>query len=252
MIESYVLGMAGEQEAAELVKLSRQYPEIREAIDAFEAALEKAAVANAMPPPDTTKQKLFEILDASEARPAPVVAISRRFNLVKYIAAASIILLIASALLNVYFYTQFKSASAAYLALVVEKNTLLVENQHTQTKMLDMYQSMQLMSDPTVAKVPMPGVPGHESNLVTAFWDTKSKDVYVLLNQLPEAPTGKQYQLWAMVDNKPVDAGVIGSCAGLCKMKNIPKASLFAITLEDKGGSPTPHLDQLYVASKAI
>ncbi|MCW3086701.1 MAG: hypothetical protein JWQ78_87, partial [Sediminibacterium sp.] len=140
--------------------------------------------------------------------------------------------------------------SSAYQALLAEKSSLLAENQLTRTTVLDMYQSMQMMSDPTVAKVSMPGVAGKESSLATLFWDTRSRDVYILPNKLPPAAAGKQYQLWAIVDGKPVDAGVIGACAGLCKMKNIPKASMFAITLENAGGSPTPHLDQMYVAGK--
>ena len=67
-------------------------------------------------------------------------------------------------------------------------------------------------------------------------------------NNLPLAPSDKQYQLWAIVDGKPVDAGIIGDCnGGLCKLKNIPKASAFAITLEKKGGSPTPTLTAMFV-----
>jgi anti-sigma-K factor RskA len=50
-----------------------------------------------------------------------------------------------------------------------------------------------------------------------------------------------------LVDGKPVDAGLLEDCNGVCKLKNIPKAQAFAITLEDKGGSASPHLDQLYV-----
>jgi len=252
VIESYVLGMAEAQEAAELEQLSHQYPEIRNAIDAFEAALEKTALANAMPPPAEQKRKILALLENDPAvEPQTMAPIVKTFSLLRYVAAASVILLLGSATLNVYFYTQFKSASTAYQALLVEKNSLLAENQNTQTKVLDMYESMQMMSDPTVAKVSMPGIKGHENSLVTVFWDTKSRDVYLLTNKLPEAAPDKQYQLWAIVDGKPVDAGVIGSCAGLCKMKNIPKASLFAITLEKKGGSPAPTLDQMYVAGKA-
>lgn len=246
VIESYVLGMANDQETTELVQLSRQYPEIREAIDAFELALEKQAIANAMPPSAHVKKQLLETLDFSIAEKAKVVS----FSLRRYVAAASIILLAASAALNVYFYSQFRSASTAYQALLVEKNSLFAENQATQTKVLDLYSSMQMMSDPTVQKVSMPGIPGKEGNLATVFWDSKSKDVYLLANKLPEAAPGKQFQLWAIVNGKPVDAGVIGVCAGLCKMKNIPNASMFAITLEKKGGSPTPTLDQMYVAGK--
>ena len=246
VIESYVLGMADNQEAAELEQLSRQYPEIREAIDEFELALEKQAIANALPPSAGVKKHLLETLDFSAREKTKVISL----NPGRYVAAASIILLVASAALTVYFYNQFRSTSNAYQALLTEKNSLFAENQATQTKALDLYSSMQMMSDPGMLKVSMPGITGKEGNLATVFWDSKSKDVYLLANKLPEAAPGKQFQLWAIVDGKPVDAGVIGVCAGLCKMKNIPNASMFAITLEKKGGSPTPTLDQMYVAGK--
>jgi anti-sigma-K factor RskA len=51
-----------------------------------------------------------------------------------------------------------------------------------------------------------------------------------------------------LVNGKPVDVGLLtADCNGLCKLKTIPEAQAFAITLENKGGSATPHLDQLYV-----
>ena len=46
------------------------------------------------------------------------------------------------------------------------------------------------------------------SNIATVYWDTKSKDVYLIVNNLPEPPSDRQYQLWAIVDGQPVDAGV--------------------------------------------
>ena len=57
----------------------------------------------------------------------------------------------------------------------------------------------------------------------------------------------KQYQLWEIVNGKTVDAGMLDNCTGLCKLKNIPSAQAFAITLENKGGSPTPTMSALYV-----
>ena len=98
--------------------------------------------------------------------------------------------------------------------------------------------------------VKMAGTKGKEDDAATVYWDTRSKDVYVYTNKLPQAPAGKQYQLWAIVDGKPVDAGLLGNCDGVCKMKNIPAAQAFAITLEDTGGSKEPHLDQLFVIGK--
>lgn len=246
VIESYVLGMADTQEVAELEQLSRQYPEIRKAIDDFELNLEKQSLAGAVMPSPEVKKQLLAKLDFEKEETASVVG----FQWSRYVAAASVILLVVSAALNVYYYKEFKSTTTAYQELLAKNNTLIAENQNIQTKALDLYNSMQLMSDPAFLKVPMPGIAGKENNLATVFWDTKSKDVYLLPNKLAAAPAGMQYQLWAIVDGKPVDAGMLSACAGLCKMKNIPNASMFAVTLEKEGGVPSPTMSQMYVAGK--
>jgi anti-sigma-K factor RskA len=95
----------------------------------------------------------------------------------------------------------------------------------------------------------MPGVKDGKNYIATVFWDTKTKDVYLLNNNLPQAPQGKQYQLWAIIDGKPVDAGMMDVCSGVCRMKNIPAAQAFAITLEAQGGNPTPQ-GEMYVLGK--
>jgi anti-sigma-K factor RskA len=252
IIESCVLGMASAEEAAELQQLRSRHPEINKAIADFEASLERTAMAGATQPPAYVRTELFTQLAGefrdTETRGKVVAMSSSRFS--KYIAAAAIILLVVSAALNMYFYNRFQSTNTAYQALLVEKTSLIAGNRATQAKVLDMYQGMQMMSDPTVAKISMATMRPNENNLATVFWDTKTKDVYLLPNKMPAAAAGKQYQLWAIVDGKPVDAGMMDVCAGLCKMKNIPRASAFAITLEKKGGSATPTMEQLYVMGK--
>lgn len=250
VIESYIMGIADEQEVSELLQLAAQYPEIKAAIDEAEASLEAFSLANATTPPAAVKTAIFEQLSAEfksdiETKETRIIS----FNF-RWVAAAAVILLVVSSGLNVYFYSRFKETTSQYEALVLERNTLQANNQIMQTKSLDLYNSMQMMTDPAMLKVAMPGISGKENSSATVFWDTKSKDVYILPNKLPQPAKGKQYQLWAIVDGKPVDAGVISDCAGLCKMKNIPKASMFAITLEKEGGSPSPTLSEMYVAGK--
>ena len=83
----------------------------------------------------------------------------------------------------------------------------------------------------------------------TICWNSKTKEVYVGFSNLPAPPTDKQYQLWAIADGKPVDLGVIdktSDTAAIQKMKVIEKAQAFAVTLEKKGGNPTPTLDEMY------
>ncbi|RTL55656.1 MAG: anti-sigma factor [Sphingobacteriales bacterium] len=260
VIESYILGLATEQEVAELEQLRKQYPEINQALAAFEASLEAQAMANAKQPPAHIKQRLFKTLheefdDVAITATQPQAAttsgkvVSLFWN--KYAAAAAVLLIVASAGLNIYFFNKVEKLQSQYLALVNERNSLEAGLNIYKTKALDIYNSMQLMSDPNMLKVSMPGIKGKENNLATVFWDKQSKEVYLLPNRLPQAPENKQYQLWALVNGKPVDAGLLSAdCNGLCKLKNVPDAQAFAITLENKGGSPAPHLDQLYVFGK--
>ena len=73
------------------------------------------------------------------------------------------------------------------------------------------------------------------------------------VQNLPAAPTGKQYQLWTIVDGKPVDMGMLDPefSNRLLRMKSSsPNAVAFAITLEKAGGSPSPTMDEMYVMGK--
>jgi anti-sigma-K factor RskA len=105
----------------------------------------------------------------------------------------------------------------------------------------------------TVIKMPGTNVPtSPDSNSVaTVYWNTKSKDVYLLVNNLPQPASDQQYQLWAIVDGQPVDAGVfdVQNASGLLRMKNMPRAQVFAVTLEKRGGSTTPQ-GPMYVMGK--
>jgi len=77
------------------------------------------------------------------------------------------------------------------------------------------------------------------------FWMQNTGEVFIDPSNLPDAPAGKQYQLWAIVDGKPVDAGMIltskkGDKYRIQKMKTFGKAEAFAVTLEPEKGNPTP------------
>lgn len=256
-IEAYVLGLSTAAETAEIEQLRKQYPELNNAIIAFEEQLERTAMTEAEAPPSFIKQELNEKLFGERKRSSGnMVTMERQMvnPFWKYVAAASIILLIVSAALNFYMYDQYKTADTAYRQLADQQNVLQADNKIMNAKLDEMNESMKIMTDPAMLPVslvtdetPKKG----EKFRTTVYWDTKTKDVYLLSNNLPKAPAGKQYQLWALVDGQPVDAGMIhDDCTGVCSMKNIPKAQAFAITLEKAGGSPSPDLDQLYVLGK--
>jgi anti-sigma-K factor RskA len=261
-IESYVLGLAAQDEIAHVEQLRKQYPEVQKAISDFEDAIELQATANAIPPPAELKNRIFNSLSNLQQSGRPQMSpVTDELDVATFatpvismkpwrmLAAASVIALIASAALNIYFYNRYSNATSQYQALLIERNSLQASNNIYQTRLDDYQLAAQMMANPDMAKVTLKSVAGKEDNLMTTvFWDKNTKDVYLLKNKLPVPTAGKQYQLWALVDGKPVDAGMLDpNCEGACKMKNIPKAQGFAITLEQKGGSPSPTMDQMFV-----
>lgn len=256
VIESYVLGIANDTEVAELQRLRLGHPAIDAAIAQAEEWLCNTAPQYAVPAADNTKEQLMATLQQEFSTPAPAVIATTipPTRIVpmgaRYIAAASLILFMVSAAVNFYLYKKYTKANSDYLALQNDQSKLLADNKVYQTRLTDLHNNMKLMAAPGMLKVTMPGIAGKEGNLATVYWDTRNKNVYLIASKLPPAPAGKQYQLWALVDGKPVDAGMLDNCDGLCQLKPVQQAQAFAITLEKAGGSAIPDLTQLYVMGK--
>jgi anti-sigma-K factor RskA len=105
-----------------------------------------------------------------------------------------------------------------------------------------MQNDTRMLESPTVKMASLQSMPLAPGASAKIFWDTTSKDVYLMIHNLPEPATDKQYQLWALINNQPVDLGVfeLRQKSLMVKMKNAQEAQAFAITLEPKGGSSAP------------
>lgn len=281
IVESYVLGLADDIEREEFERMCAAHAEVRAARVAFEQSLEENMMGNVLQPPSNLKSKLFSTIEmgkeadtpgySGDSGAPPVVPPVKAFRPIKgqsadarigvreagwqrLVAAAAVILLLFSTALNFYFFNRYRQYKEEFQALVQSQSVLASHNQVLQTRLLDYEKAVEMMKDPDMAIVKMPAIPTSPdpTSATTVYWDTVTKDVYLAVSKLPQPASGQQYQLWAMVDGKPVDAGVfdIVEGPGMTKMKNIPRAQAFAITLEKKGGSPVPSLDKLYVMGK--
>jgi anti-sigma-K factor RskA len=235
IVESYVLGLAAAEERVEFEQLCSQYPELMEARTAFEKALEKQAMENAIEPPAFIKQRVLDQIRVDhEKQPATV----RNLSWLKYAAAASVLLLLGSLWMNISLYQKNKSLKKEYAG--------------SQVKMMDMKKDMEVIQSPNIKMASMKGMPVSPSSFATVYWDTSSHDVYLVANNLPVPASDKQYQLWAIFNGKPVDLGVfdVKKEKLLIQAKNAQGAEAFAITLEKKGGSPDGPKGDMYVMGK--
>jgi anti-sigma-K factor RskA len=243
IVESYVLGLASPEERSEFEQLCKQYPEVLEARTAFELALEKQAMDNAIAPAAGLKNKILAKLDSPAAKvitmqSAPV----KNLNWLKYASAACVALLAGSIYLNVSLSNKNKSLQSNYDKTVAELSDIKKDIQV-------------LQSNPNVKMAAMGGLPASPASFATVYWDTASHDVWLLANNLPAPPSDKQYQLWALLDGKPIDLGMLDYDLKqkklLVRMKNASGAQAFAVTLEkkDRPDVSTPAGD-MYVMGK--
>jgi anti-sigma-K factor RskA len=250
------MGWATDAEKAEVEAMAIQYPEIRREIEHIQSSLEDYASKYSKEPPAKLKEAIWSkikevsipVIDIRAASNEKVKMASKR-TYQNYLAAASISLFFLSAGLNVILYSRYHDVKEEVAILNAEKNSIANQFKIEQTHLNGALAELSIIKQPTMKIVPLKGLPIAPTGLAMIYWDTQSKNVFLDVKSLPVPSADKQYQLWAIVDGKPVDAGVftLNTQEGLRKMKGFESAQAFAITLEQKGGSVNPTMDAMYV-----
>ncbi|GAB3959193.1 hypothetical protein GCM10028805_54850 [Spirosoma harenae] len=260
ILESYVMGAVSDQERREVECLSSIYPEVRQELDQLSAALENYALSHSVEPPASIKDKLLKELEfggpkviaeeKSEAivRPLPVDGPTYR---VTWIVAASMGLLLL--LFSFYLLSELRTNQKTLAAARTSNESLQADIRQLKDSQTRTNQTLALLHQPGLRTVELKGNEKAPQGDLLVFWNTATHQVAIDVRSLPALPADKQYQLWSMVDGKPVDAGVFDATNGneLVQRLNrtVLRADAFAVTVEKRGGSPTPTLSTLLAVS---
>jgi anti-sigma-K factor RskA len=263
IIETYVLGLASPSESAEFEQLCAQYPELVAARTKFEEGLEKHALANAELLSTGVKVKVLEAIGDTTAagaresvslNPPKIITMQNESKKgssgwLRYIAAASVVLLIGLAWFSYQFYSQNAELQRSNTALQEKLNS-------TQGTLDKIVQEQSIVKDPNTTVVNMVGTKVAPRSSANVYWDSTNSNVYLVVKNMPKLPSDKQYQLWALIDGEkqPRDLGVFDATDDkiILKMKNTKKAQAFAITIEKTGGNPSPTLDSMQSLGKTL
>jgi anti-sigma-K factor RskA len=249
VIESYVLGLASDAERQEFEMACLQYPEVAEARDRFERALEENFLASAPAPSAALKARITAALDddtilTAHGAASDGLAPVRRIDPWKWVAAACALLAAGS----IYWAFSLNNRLADLRAGTSRVDSLEQQLQQARGQLAEYQQEAGTLQKPGIKFAALNGMKPAPQSKVMVFWDSTSKDVYMMVQNLPRPASDKQYQLWAMLNGKPVDLGAfeLRQDRLLLRMKGVQDAQAFAITLEPRGGSPTPTGD-MYV-----
>ncbi|QCR24694.1 anti-sigma factor domain-containing protein [Pontibacter sp. SGAir0037] len=263
VLEVYAAGGLTPAEQEEVEKRAATSPAIRAALDEACTAMAAYAQQHAVQPRPALRQKVlaqfetgFQAINTpvSQAEDTPsrpfVYSEEKEASPYKWMLAASITLFLLSGFLSYHFYTKWQQAEEK-LALAVASEQRLASNfEAVSLQVQEQQEALAVLRNPEFKQVQLQGLESNPTAHMLVYWNQASQQVYIDLVNLPAPPPDKQYQLWALHNGTPIDAGMIshmGKEAQIQQMKNIGAAQAFAVTLEPVGGSPSPTLENLTV-----
>jgi len=261
ILEAYVLGTLTEEENEQVSKQIDAYPELAKEVEAIEQALYHYAQAHSINPPISLKEKLLIKIDEQEGKVVKLPV--QKKSVAYYLAAASIVVALFSSSFAIYFWNKWKHAEEQILAMEQDNATmaqnlnLVNEKLQVEVKTREQYiaslkTDLSIALDTSTNFIELKGLPLSPTASAMVLWNSNSHDVFIDVKNLPAPPPDKQYQLWALHNGQPIDAGVfdVTDSINLQRVKNIEAAQAFAVTLEKKGGVPSPTMDAMYLLGK--
>ncbi len=241
ILETYAIGICTDEETLQVQQWLIDFPELNIELEAIQSSIESYIIANSIKPSDKVKENLFASLnlnDNIQVNPSTAKIIeSTSFNFRTTWSIAAAILLLLSFSATYTYYNKYNNASIELAQTKKSMNDIAKLNE-------ELTQSGKIVSNPSSIPVSLNGLESMPSAKAKIFWVKESGDVFVDATNLPQAPEGKQYQFWAIVDGVPVNGGLIVQTKNgsfrLQRMQSFGKAEAFAISLEKSGGNPTP------------
>lgn len=257
LLELYATGLASPQDASLVEKFVADSSEVADELSKIINSLEIYANSFAVQPDASVKDKIFTRINQVPNEKALIISgkfnqegennlhkngesakVIKTYFVLKFVAAASIILLIGSIALNVLLYQKNSDSNKSLQESRQEFASLKEDNKLTED-------GMQVVQNKYSKPVSLHGLEASPNAAAKIFWVENTGELYIDPSNLPEIPTGKQYQLWGIVDGKPVDAGMIKTVERkdkfrIQKMKSFGRAEAFAVTLETESGNKSP------------
>ena len=261
ILELYVLGDVTPDEKLQVEEMASKHPAIKAELDEIERSMELYAESNAVEPSEHLRGKVLNSLltnfgdDSTFTSTTKEIEnnvitmpVARTNSFYKYAFAACLALLIASVAALVSIYNKLQQSNTQIAALQLDK-------QHFANTVSLKDGELEVLQDASFKFLKLQGTAKAPLARLTLAWSPAKQKVWIDMKsiKMPENDNSHQYQLWALVAGKPVDLGVFDKSSDttdMKEMKSIASADAFAVTLEPRGGSATPTMDQMMVIGK--
>lgn len=210
-------------------------PEVRDEFLRVQSTIEGLAFRASVYPDKKVKTHIFN-------------QISNRGKKPSWVLAASITLALLSLGAAIFFYTKYKSVQDQLAEVSTQNEKLTGDVQKVNQQMIDIKADLNVLIDPAFTRVVLQSTVDDAQHKAVIYFNSSEEEVYLNTSSLPELSENQQYQLWALIDGKPVNAGVFDTLKDeFQKMESFESVDAFAVTIEPRGGSQNPTLEQMQV-----
>lgn len=261
ILESYVLGQTSVEEGREVIALADKFPAIRIELERIELTLQKYARLNRKEPSEEVRKTLFARLDESEKESQIKwsAEANKRYqpkNSGKIWQLLTLLLIISFSGAVGYIIWQnnmlkvSQKNSTAYHDYISHLKDSIVELSNQEKNIRS---SVEVLMTGGNKIVTLQGTEKKPEAKATVIYNQQAKKILINIGQLTPPTDITQYQLWGIVNGKPVDLGLLTlqpAVYEFYEMKPTENCQAFVVTVEPMGGSTIPTLEQMVMSGK--
>ncbi|MGB5554218.1 MAG: anti-sigma factor [Flavobacteriaceae bacterium] len=234
LLEKYLLGTTTKQEAFQVERYIAMYPEVRDTFDELQANLEEFAKIHAIKTPDGLKEKIIARIRAENRG---------RKRFFKYAIAASFAAMMFAGA-SYFFWNQSQDLQEQNNIVT---NEIKVLKQDMKDQLEDFRNQFIVLNNPQTRKYNVSGNKKAEELKAVAYINPVKKLSYINVSKLPNLPESQCFQMWAEVNGKMINLGVIKEAADKENLLALPydEHAIGYITIEPQGGNETPTVENI-------
>ncbi|MFD2551853.1 anti-sigma factor domain-containing protein [Bizionia sediminis] len=238
LLEQYLLNQTTPEQRLYVAHCIAQYPDVAKAYNKLQNQLELVAQTQAISAPKTVLQNVNNIISQQSAT-APVTKSSPYRNWLPMGIAASIIALIFAGT-SLWLYNQNQALKIENQKIADEIFDRLEDLDDKKNRLNAMMAQVKQLNNPETEKYIIKGNNRAKNLKTIAYINAKEKTSMIDVVSLPKLPEEQCYQIWAELDDKMINLGILSDTHRQLKPIPYPENALaLSITIEQKGNNLT-------------
>ena len=234
LLEKYLLGSTTDLETLQVERYIAMYPEVRKTYNELQENLEEFAKSYSLKTPEGLKEKILSTIKAQNT--------TKRKFMNYAIAASFVAILFAGA--SYFFYNQNLNLQEEN-SVVTNQIKLLEEDM--KERLEDVRNQFIVLNNPQTKKYTVMGNMKAKDLKAVAYVNPVKKLSYINVQNLPHLEEGQCFQMWAEVNGKLINLGIIKEAGDKNNLLAMPYAenAVGYITIEKIGENEAPTVDNI-------